>query len=129
MRTIRAKNTKPELLVRGVLDYLGVGYRIHDADLPGKPDVVLPRTRQVIFVQGCFWHQHRQCPDGQVPATRREYWEPKLARTRERDEAHRCALVSDGWHVNVIWECQAEEPEVLLDLLAEISLLESTAAG
>lgn len=105
MSGIGGKNTKPELLVRKALFAAGFRFRLHRKDLPGRPDVVLPGRRVVVFVHGCFWHAHQGCPYAKTPATRREFWEAKLAANVERDRSTREALLSAGWRVLVVWEC------------------------
>lgn len=105
MSGIGGKNTKPELLVRKALFAAGFRFRLHRKDLPGRPDVVLPGRRVVVFVHGCFWHAHQGCPYAKTPATRREFWEAKLAANVERDRCTREALLSAGWRVLVVWEC------------------------
>ena len=105
MSGIGGKNTKPELLVRKALFAAGFRFRLHRKDLPGHPDVVLPGRRVVVFVHGCFWHAHQGCPYAKTPATRREFWEVKLAANVERDRRTREALLSAGWRVLVVWEC------------------------
>ncbi len=106
MRRIRSGNTAPELAVRRLLHGMGYRFRLHRRDLPGTPDIVLPKHRAVIFVHGCFWHQHTGCAECRIPNSRREYWEPKLARTQQRDAEHIRALKRLGWRVLVIWECE-----------------------
>lgn len=105
MSGIGGKNTKPEMLVRKALFAAGFRFRLHRKDLPGRPDVVLPGRRVVVFVHGCFWHAHQGCPYAKTPATRREFWEAKLAANVERDRRTREALLSAGWRVLVVWEC------------------------
>lgn len=105
MSGIGGKNTKPELLVRKALFAAGFRFRLHRKDLPGRPDVVLPGRRVVVFVHGCFWHAHQGCPYAKTPATRREFWEAKLAANVGRDRRTREALLSAGWRVLVVWEC------------------------
>ncbi|MBI2432018.1 MAG: DNA mismatch endonuclease Vsr [Candidatus Hydrogenedentes bacterium] len=105
MAAIRSVDTIPEITVRQVSHALGYRFRLHVKQLPGKPDIVFPRYRAVIFVHGCFWHQHR-CGDGHIPASRRDYWEPKFARNQKRDREHRRQLRQQGWRVLTIWECQ-----------------------
>lgn len=117
MRAIRNKNTAPELAVRRIAHALGFRFRLHRRDLPGKPDLVFPRLRKVIFVHGCFWHQHPSCREGRVPGSRREYWVPKLARTVERDADHVARLKAMGWQVLTIWECGAVDHKRLADQL------------
>jgi DNA mismatch endonuclease, patch repair protein len=110
MRRIPAKNTTPELFLRRILHRAGYRFRLHRKDLPGKPDLVFPGRRKVIFVHGCFWHQHPGCREGRIPETRPEYWEPKLTRNQQRDAAAIAALKSDRWKCLVIWECDLKDP-------------------
>jgi DNA mismatch endonuclease (patch repair protein) len=106
MRRIRSQNTIPELVLRTLVHKLGHRFRLHHKDLPGKPDLVFPSLRKVIFVHGCFWHQHSKCREGRIPGSRREYWLPKLTRNQERDATTRRVLKKEGWKVLVVWECQ-----------------------
>jgi len=117
MRRIRSKDTAPELLVRRTVHREGFRFRLHRVDLPGKPDLVLPRLRKVIFVHGCYWHQHRHCSDGRVPKSNRSYWMPKLLRNKRRDAANRRALTRSGWRSLVIWECETKDAERLARVL------------
>ena len=103
MSGIRGKNTKPELLVRKALHARGFRYRLH-CDLPGKPDICLPKHRAVIFVHGCFWHGH-DCHLFKWPSTRPEFWRAKIGRNREVDAAAQAALLAMGWRVATVWEC------------------------
>lgn len=106
MRANRSKDTKPELIIRKRLHRSGYRYRLHVADLPGKPDIVFPSRRKVIEVHGCFWHGHG-CPGiGQLPKTRTEYWTPKITLNRDRDLRNRKKLEDLGWQVLVLWECE-----------------------
>ncbi len=114
MRQIRSKNTAPELLLRRMLHRLGYRFRLHRKDLPGKPDLVFPSRRKVIFVHGCFWHQHSGCREGRVPLSRREYWEPKLGRNQARDAASQASLEEQGWQCLVIWECEMKDTAAAL---------------
>ena len=117
MAAIRGANTKPEVRVRSVLHAMGYRFRLHRKDLPGRPDIVLPKLRTVIFVHGCFWHSH-DCRWGSVvPKTRAEFWAEKRAGTVERDERSMAALAAAGWRVLVIWECQARHDDELRALL------------
>ena len=109
MSNIRSKNTKPELLVRSQLHIAGYRFRIHQKDLPGKPDIVLPKYKAVVFVHGCFWHLHSGCRDGTVPKTRADYWKNKLLRNKERDKEHMRTLQKLGWRVLRLWECEVEK--------------------
>ena len=113
MRGIRSKDTKPELAVRRCLNAMGFRFRLHRRDLPGRPDIVLPRHRVAIQVHGCFWHQHGGCKLANVPRTRRDYWLPKLARNVERDAASAVALVALGWRVCTVWECEVRDIDAL----------------
>jgi DNA mismatch endonuclease, patch repair protein len=118
MAAIRGSNTKPELRVRGILHSMGFRYRLHRKNLPGKPDIVLPRHRIVIFVHGCFWHSH-DCRWGNViPKTRAEFWSAKRAATAERDVRNQNALREQGWNVLTIWECDTRSEEQVKNALA-----------
>lgn len=108
MRGVRQKHTKPELKVRSALHAMGYRFRLHRRDLPGCPDIVLPRHHSIIQIHGCFWHQHQKCSLTSVPRKRTEYWLPKLARNVERDMENQHALTALGWRVLVIWECEVE---------------------
>lgn len=107
MRNIKGKNTKPELAVRKLISSMGLRYRIHSKHLPGKPDIVFPNKRKVIFVNGCFWHQHKskRCKSVHMPKSRLNYWIPKLKRTVVRDKISRKTLLSLGWKYLDVWEC------------------------
>ena len=106
MARVRAANTRPELAVRQLVHRLGYRFRLHRRDLPGTPDLVLPKYRAVVFVHGCFWHQH-DCPRGRrQPASNQAYWTPKLARNVARDATAQRALHQLGWRVLTIWECE-----------------------
>jgi DNA mismatch endonuclease Vsr len=106
MATIRRQNTKPELIVRRVLWRLGARYRLHAAELPGRPDVVMRRARKAVFVHGCLWHLHEGCPLARVPTSKPEYWPAKLTRNKERDRRNLAELRRLGWTVEVVWECE-----------------------
>lgn len=120
MSRIPSRDTRPEIAVRSLLHRLGFCFRLHVATLPGRPDIVLPRLRTVVFVHGCFWHQHEGCIDCSKPATRTAYWAPKLARNVARDAAHRAALHALGWKVIIVWECETLRPELLRQRLAPL---------
>jgi DNA mismatch endonuclease (patch repair protein) len=113
MRSIRKIDTAPEIAVRRVIHGMGLRYRLHVAELPGTPDIVLPRLRKIVFVHGCFWHQHTGCRLARLPRSRPEYWIPKFARNQERDESTEKALAARGWRVLVVWECQIGDAEQL----------------
>lgn len=106
MSRVRAKDTKPELLVRKFLFSKGFRYRLHDKRLAGKPDLVLPKYRSVIFVHGCFWHGHEGCKYFVEPKTRRDWWLQKIARNRLKDREHLAALRTAGWQVVIVFECE-----------------------
>jgi DNA mismatch endonuclease (patch repair protein) len=105
MSRIRSKDTKPEMLIRKALHRLGFRFRLHVRDLPGCPDIVLPKYRIIIQVKGCFWHGHT-CRDGRLPKSNREYWVPKLLRNKERDISNERKLRRMGWSVRTLWECR-----------------------
>jgi DNA mismatch endonuclease (patch repair protein) len=115
MSRIGSKNTQPEKTVRSVLHRLGFRFRLHRRDLPGKPDVVLPRYKTAVFVQGCFWHRHEGCRDSTTPKTNTAFWLEKFRRNVERDTKVHAALVAAGWRVLIVWECET----VRLEKLAE----------
>jgi len=120
MSGIRGKNTKPELQVRSILHKMGYRFRLHRKDLPGTPDIVLPRFRTVIFVHGCFWHRHEGCKFACTPKSRIEFWEEKFSRNMERDRRKILQLQQAGWNVEIIWECETTDMVTLgrrLDLL------------
>jgi DNA mismatch endonuclease (patch repair protein) len=106
MSRIRAKNTRPEIAVRKILHRMGLRFRIHKSDLPGKPDICLPKHKAVIFVHGCFWHGHSGCSNARLPKSNRAYWIPKIKRNAERDKIHKTALRKAGWKVITVWECE-----------------------
>lgn len=105
MSAIKGKNTSPELAVRRYLHARGFRFRLHRRDLPGKPDLVLPKYRLVIFVHGCFWHRHEGCFYATSPATRKDFWKRKLDGNVARDKQQQAEFVDSGWRVMVIWEC------------------------
>lgn len=107
MKQVGQKNTPPEIAVRKALHGLGLRFRLHRRDLPGVPDIVLPRLRTVVLVHGCFWHQHPGCARARRPKTRTDFWNEKLDRNIERDQRTINELERLGWNVVVVWECQA----------------------
>jgi DNA mismatch endonuclease, patch repair protein len=109
MRRIKSKGMKPELLVRSLVHRMGYRFRLHAKDLPGKPDLVFGPKRKVIFVHGCFWHQHSGCRDGMVPSSNVSYWGPKLAHNVKRDAEHLASLEAAGWRPFVVWECETRD--------------------
>lgn len=113
MRAVKGRDTGPEMAVRRLAHAMGYRYRLHRKDLPGKPDMAFPSRRKVIFVHGCFWHQH-DCPRGsRSPKSHQEYWLPKLARNQKRDAEHERQLRALGWGVLVIWECEIKGRDAL----------------
>ena len=118
MAAIRGKNTKPELIVRRIAHRLGYRFRLHAADLPGKPDLVFRSRRAVVFVHGCYWHLHN-CKRGRsTPTTNAAFWREKRARNRTRDRCRIAALRRAGWRVLVVWECEALSPDRLAKVLS-----------
>ena len=123
MAQIRSKNTRPEIIVRRWLHGQGFRYRLHCNTLPGKPDIVLPRFRAVVLVNGCFWHGHEGHPCFKVPSTRTEWWQRKLGRNKARDWQHQRQLELEGWKVITLWECElrpARFPAAMDQLKAKI---------
>lgn len=106
MAAVKSTDTEPEMIVRRMVHAMGYRYRLHVKSLPGAPDLVFPRLEKIIFVHGCFWHQHRCKRGHRMPATRRAYWKKKLEGNRRRDAANRRRLRRLGWRVLTIWECQ-----------------------
>jgi DNA mismatch endonuclease (patch repair protein) len=114
MAQVKSKNTTPEIVVRRAAHALGLRFRLHRADLPGKPDLVFPRWNVAIFVNGCFWHSHEGCSRARIPHSNGSYWKKKLHRNVVRDRENIRSLRKAGWRVIVIWECESKKP-VLLD--------------
>jgi DNA mismatch endonuclease, patch repair protein len=122
MSRIRSKDTKPEIAVRSLLHRMGYRFRLHRRDLPGKPDIVLPKHRTVVLVHGCFWHRHKGCKYAYIPRSRVDFWEKKFAENVERDNRNRKDLRREGWKVIVVWECQLRDPNrLVMRLASEIS--------
>lgn len=117
MAKVRGENTSPERLVRSLVHRMGYRFRLHCKDLPGKPDIVLPRHKKVIFVHGCFWHQHEGCPHAARPTSNIEYWNRKLDRNiiRDRENLHKLEYL--GWNVLIVWECETRDRDKLLEKL------------
>ncbi|WP_298107442.1 very short patch repair endonuclease [Bradyrhizobium sp.] len=111
MQSVGTKNTLPEKTVRRIIHALGFRFRLHRRDLPGTPDIVLPRLRKVVFVNGCFWHGHRNCKKGALPKSRPEYWGPKIARNIQRDVEVRAKLKAAGWDALTVWQCETANPD------------------
>jgi DNA mismatch endonuclease, patch repair protein len=113
MRRIRSTGMRPEMIVRRLIYKMGFRYRVHYKELVGKPDLVFVGRRKVIFVHGCFWHQHPGCRHGRVPSSNGGYWQPKLIRNVERDAKAIASLRAGGWGVTVIWECETKDVALL----------------
>lgn len=113
MSRIRGRDTKPELIVRRLVHRMGYRYRLHRRDLPGTPDIVLPKRKKAIFIHGCFWHQHSNpdCKLARMPKSRLDYWKPKLAGNHRRDQINQARLRKLGWEVLVVWECETAHAE------------------
>ena len=120
MSRIRGKDTKPELAVRSALHRMGYRFRLHRKDLPGRPDIVLPKYRAVVFVNGCFWHRHKGCRFAYTPKTRKEFWKKKFLENINRDKRSRTALEKEGWTVFTVWECETRSVDGLQKLLAHL---------
>lgn len=114
MQRIRSKNMRPEMLVRRLVHKMGYRYRLHKKDLPGSPDMVLTKKKKIIFIHGCFWHQHalKSCKITHKPKSNTGYWHPKLKRNVERDKRNRKLLRHMGWKVLVIWECELKREKI-----------------
>ena len=122
MSQVRDKNTSPEIVVRTLIHRLGYRFRLHRSDLPGKPDLVFPSRRKVVFVHGCFWHGHGCDRGNRRPKTNQTYWHKKIQRNIERDKIHKEKLTLLGWQTLAVWECQINNANILQSLL--ISFLE-----
>lgn len=114
MSRVKGRDTKPEILVRSIVHQMGYRFRIHRRDLPGNPDIVLPRHGKVIFVHGCFWHGHERCLRSKRPTTNKKFWNDKLDGNIKRDERFRRALAHIGWKAIVVWQCETRKPDRLL---------------
>lgn len=121
MGKVRSADTRPEMVVRRLVHGMGYRYRLHRKDLPGKPDLVLPGRRKVIFVHGCFWHRHGdpECRLARWPKSRLDFWVPKLTANEERDAKVQARLGELGWDVMTIWECQVRDTEALKRRISE----------
>lgn len=117
MSRVKGLDTKPELLVRSIVHRMGLRFRVHRRDLPGNPDIVLPRHGKIIFVHGCFWHGHTRCARSKRPMTHVCFWNKKLDANIERDERFRKELRRMGWKVLVVWQCETHKPQKLLTKL------------
>lgn len=113
MARVKGRDTKPERLVRSLIHGMGYRFRLHRADLPGKPDIVLPSLRKVIIVNGCFWHGHPDCRRSVRPSTNREFWDIKIDGNIARDARNLAALEALGWRVLIVWQCETKNHEAL----------------
>ena len=113
MSAIKSKNTKPEITVRKLLHSMGYRFRLHKKDLPGSPDIVLPKYKTVIFVHGCFWHRHENCKYASTPKTRKEFWENKFNSNKKRDQKIQKEIIDLGWKFIIIWECETHNTQPL----------------
>jgi DNA mismatch endonuclease (patch repair protein) len=131
MRSVGQRDTAPEIKVRRLLYKMGYRFRLNRTDLPGKPDIVMPGRRIAIFVHGCFWHRHPQCPRASMPASNRSFWEKKFQRNRERDLENVKELIELGWRVLVVWECSTRDKDRTLatSLSASINQLSDEESG
>ena len=114
MSSVKQRHTKPEITVRKLLHRLGYRFRLHDKKLPGTPDIVLPKYKSVIFVHGCFWHQHENCRKARRPTSNVEFWNEKLDKNIERDSRKESELKNTGWKVLTIWDCEIKYEETLI---------------
>ena len=120
MSAIKSKNTKPEIKVRKVLHSMGYRFRLHSKDLPGSPDIVLPKYKTVIFVHGCFWHRHDNCKYASTPKTRKEFWNKKFTENKKRDSEIQEKIKILDWRSVVIWECETKNIENLRDKIIDV---------
>ena len=121
MAAIKSKNTKPEIAVRKLLHSMGYRFRLHRKDLPGSPDIVLPKYKTVIFVHGCFWHRHENCKYASIPKTRTEFWENKFKENIKRDQVNQKNLYKLGWNIVIVWECELKRINYLKEIFLKIN--------
>ena len=120
MSAIKSKNTKPEIKVRKILHSMGYRFRLHSKDLPGSPDIVLPKYKTVIFVHGCFWHRHENCKYASTPKTRKEFWNKKFTENKKRDSEIQEKIKILDWRSVVIWECETKNIENLKEKIIDV---------
>jgi len=120
MSRIKGKNTKPEIIVRSLLFKLGYRFRLHYKKLPGKPDIVIPKYKTIIFVHGCFWHRHTGCQYAYSPKSRVDFWENKFNENINRDKKKKKELEDLGWKVIVLWECETKNTNILQEKISKI---------
>lgn len=125
MSRIRGENTRPERVVRSLLHRMGYRFRLHRRDLPGTPDIVLPKYRTVVFVHGCYWHRHVGCKYAYTPKSRVEFWETKFSQNVKRDVQVRSELETLGWNIVIVWECELRDSEALVERLRRICVVAS----
>jgi DNA mismatch endonuclease Vsr len=113
MAAVRSKDTKPEMVVRKLVHSLGYRYRLHVANLPGRPDLAFPAKRKVIFVHGCFWHRHPECNRASIPKIRQAFWKAKFEKNVARDACNIAALDANGWGILTLWECEIKNDQWL----------------
>ncbi len=128
MSRVKNRNTAPELTVRRALHRMGYRFRLHRKNLPGHPDITLPRHKKVIFVHGCFWHGH-DCPRGKRPTTNQAFWDAKIDRNIKRDAKARAGIIEARWDVLVIWDCQVKKQELLNTILSKFMSEKSSHGG
>lgn len=112
MSHISGKNTKPEIIIRSIAHSLGYRFRLHKKDLPGKPDIVFPKYKKVIFVNGCFWHGHKNCKRSKLPETNKTFWRNKIEGNKKKDKSNYIRLKKLGWDHMIIWQCKIKASEV-----------------
>ena len=120
MAQIKDRDTKPEMIVRSMLHRMGYRFRIHRKNMPGKPDIVLPKYKTVLFVHGCFWHRHRDCKFATTPKSNESFWKEKFDRNVANDRKHQQSLKQMGWQVIVVWECELTDMEQLIKKIEAI---------
>lgn len=123
MSSIKSKNTKPEVAVRALLHRLGFRFRLHSKLFPGKPDIILPKYKTVIFVHGCFWHRHKKCKIATVPSSNVDFWNEKFSRNVARDKKNLRAIRREGWKALTVWECELKNTDKLLQRLRKSIVL------
>ncbi|MFA7184157.1 MAG: DNA mismatch endonuclease Vsr [Victivallales bacterium] len=123
MSRVKGKNTRPEMTIRSLLHKMGYRFRLHNKKLPGNPDIILPKYKTIIFVHGCFWHQHEGCRKATIPQTNTDFWKIKLSKNVSRDSQNNDKLISLGWKVVIIWECELKNIEPLKNRIKKILIL------
>lgn len=119
MSRIKGKDTKPEKIIRSLLHQMGYRFRLHRPDLPGNPDIVLPKYKKVIFVHGCFWHGHKNCMRAKRPKTNEKFWNEKLSKNIKRDKKYPKELKKLGWRTLVVWQCEIKDKGLLMNKLRD----------